>query len=95
MKSYLRFLNRNKQYAAIQVVGLSISLAFVIVLTSWLVNIFKLGRDAASLEERIKFTDMPKLIERAMEKATYILKPTLDDYLETDREIRAMVSEWI
>ena len=45
MKSYLRFLNRNKQYAAIQVVGLSISLAFVIVLTSWLVNIFKMGRE--------------------------------------------------
>ena len=50
---------------------------------------------AAFLEERIKFTDMPKLIERAMEKATYILKPTLDDYLETDKEIRAMVNEWI
>ena len=50
---------------------------------------------AAFLEERIKFTDMPKLIARAMEKATYILKPTLDDYLETDREIREMVKEWI
>ena len=50
---------------------------------------------AAFLEERIKFTDMPKLIERAMEKATYILKPTLDDYLETDKEIRAMVKSWI
>ena len=50
---------------------------------------------AAFLEERIKFTDMPKFIARAMEKATYILKPTLDDYLETDREIRAMVKEWI
>lgn len=50
---------------------------------------------AAFLEERIKFTDMPKLIERAMEKATYILKPTLDDYLETNREIREMVKNWI
>ena len=50
---------------------------------------------AAFLEERIKFTDMPKLIGRAMEKATYILKPTLEDYLETDKEIRAMVKEWI
>ena len=50
---------------------------------------------AAFLEERIKFTDMPKLIERAMEKATYILKPTLDDYLETDKEIREMVKSWI
>ncbi|MBQ5896210.1 MAG: 1-deoxy-D-xylulose-5-phosphate reductoisomerase [Bacteroidaceae bacterium] len=50
---------------------------------------------AAFIEERIKFTDMPKLIERAMEKATYILKPTLDDYLETDKETREMVKTWI
>lgn len=50
---------------------------------------------AAFLEERIKFTDMPKLIARAMEKATYILKPTLDDYLETDKEIRELVKSWI
>ncbi len=50
---------------------------------------------AAFLEERIKFTDMPKLIERAMEKATYILKPTLEDYLETDKEIREIVKSWI
>ena len=50
---------------------------------------------AAFLNDRIKFTDMPKLIARAMEKATYILKPTLDDYLETDKEIRRIVEEWI
>jgi 1-deoxy-D-xylulose-5-phosphate reductoisomerase len=50
---------------------------------------------AAFLNERIKFTDMPKLIERAMNEAHYILKPTLDDYLETDREIRRIVEEWI
>lgn len=45
MKSYLRFINRNKRYTAIQVVGLSLSLAFVIILASWLVNIFKMGRE--------------------------------------------------
>ena len=50
---------------------------------------------AAFLEERIKFTDMPKLIARAMEKATYILKPTLDYYLDTDKEIRSFVKSWI
>ncbi|MBR3878151.1 MAG: 1-deoxy-D-xylulose-5-phosphate reductoisomerase [Bacteroidaceae bacterium] len=50
---------------------------------------------AAFLNDRIRFTDMPRLIERAMDKATYILKPTLEDYLETDREIRRMVEEWI
>lgn len=50
---------------------------------------------AAFLNDRIRFTDMPRLIERAMDKATYILKPTLEDYLETDKEIRRMVEEWI
>ena len=50
---------------------------------------------AAFLNDRIKFTDMPRLIERAMDEATYILKPTLDDYLETDKEIRRIVEEWI
>ena len=50
---------------------------------------------AAFLNDRVKFTDMPRLIERAMNEATYILKPTLDDYLETDREIRRIEDEWI
>ena len=45
MKSYLRFLWKNKRYTAIQVVGLSVSLAFVIILTSWLVNIVKMGHE--------------------------------------------------
>jgi len=50
---------------------------------------------AAFLKELIKFTDMPKLIGRAMEQTAFILKPSLDDYLETDREVRRMVEEWI
>ena len=35
MKSYLRFLSRNKLYTAIMVVGLSVSLAFVIIFTCY------------------------------------------------------------
>ena len=35
MKSYLRFLSRNKLYTAIEVVGLSIALAFVIIFTCY------------------------------------------------------------
>ena len=38
MKSYLRFLSRNKLYTAIEMVGLSIALAFVIVLSSYIVD---------------------------------------------------------
>lgn len=51
MKSYLRFLSRNKLYTAIEVVGLSVSLAFVIILTSWLVNIVKMGRENPEYED--------------------------------------------
>ena len=50
---------------------------------------------AAFLNDRVKFTDMPRLIEKAMNEATYILKPSLEDYLETDKEIRRIVEEWI
>ena len=50
---------------------------------------------AAFLNDRVKFTDMPRLIEKAMNEATYILKPSLEDYLETDKEIRHIVEEWI
>ena len=38
MKSYLRFLGRNKLYTAIEVVGLSLALAFLIVLGSVLID---------------------------------------------------------
>ena len=38
MKSYLRFLSRNKLYTAIEFVGLSVALAFVIVLGSYIID---------------------------------------------------------
>lgn len=50
MKSYLRFLSRNKLYTAIEVVGLSVALAFVIVLSSYIV-------DDMNVNEALKDTD--------------------------------------
>lgn len=44
MKSYLRFLSKNKLYTAIEVVGLSFALAFVIVLSSYIVNDMSVNR---------------------------------------------------
>ena len=38
MKSYLRFLSRNKLYTAIEVVGLSLALSFVIILSSYVLD---------------------------------------------------------
>ena len=50
---------------------------------------------SAFLNERIAFTDISRLIERAMQSAEYKLKPTLDDYIATDCEVRKMVKTWI
>ena len=50
MKSYLRFLSRNKLYTAIEVVGLSLALAFVIVLSAYIV-------DDMSVNKVLKHTD--------------------------------------
>ena len=41
MKSFLKFLSRNKLYTAIEAVGLAVSLAFVILIGSYVVE--KLG----------------------------------------------------
>ena len=50
MKSYLRFLSRNKLYTAIEVVGLSFALAFLIVLGSILI-------DKSQVNDNIKDAD--------------------------------------
>lgn len=50
---------------------------------------------AAFLREKIKFTDMSRIIERAMQSANFKINPTLDDYLATDAEIRKMAEGWI
>ena len=50
MRSYLRFLSRNRLYTAIEVVGLSVALAFVILLSSYIV-------DDMSVNKVLKNTD--------------------------------------
>ena len=50
MKSYLRFLGRNKLYTAIEVVGLSLALAFLIVLGSILI-------EKSQVNDDIKYAD--------------------------------------
>lgn len=46
----------------------------------------------AFLTDRISFLQMPQIIEKAMAKANYIKNPDLQDYIQTDREIRILTS---
>lgn len=45
MKSYLRFLGRNKLYAAIELFGLSVALAFVLILSSYIIDEIRTDRE--------------------------------------------------
>ena len=49
----------------------------------------------AFLHNRIAFTDMPRLIARAMDEVAFVATPTYDDYVATDAEARRRTREWI
>ena len=49
----------------------------------------------AFLQNRIGFLDMTDLIERTMEKITFIQNPTLGDYYESDAEARTYAADII
>jgi 1-deoxy-D-xylulose-5-phosphate reductoisomerase len=45
------------------------------------------------LQDKIRFIDIPELIENCMAKSVYVASPSLDDYLSTDKETRRMASQ--
>jgi 1-deoxy-D-xylulose-5-phosphate reductoisomerase len=49
----------------------------------------------AFLEKKIGFLDIPDVIERTLEKSTYIKSPQLEDYYSTDLMARKIASEQI
>ena len=49
----------------------------------------------AFLTDRISFLEMPEIIEKAMEKATFIKNPNLEDYIQTDKETRILTSAMV
>ncbi|MDR1371766.1 MAG: 1-deoxy-D-xylulose-5-phosphate reductoisomerase [Dysgonamonadaceae bacterium] len=48
---------------------------------------------AAFLEDKINFPAMSNVIEKTMQATTFIASPSLDDYVQTDKEARARASE--
>ena len=50
MKSYIKFLSRNKLYTAIEAVGLAVSLAFVILIGTYVVQQYEVARESPEWE---------------------------------------------
>ena len=49
----------------------------------------------AFLKNRIGFLEMTDLIEKTMQHVTFIEKPTLEDYFESDGEARSFAADVI
>lgn len=49
----------------------------------------------AFLFDKIKFYDIPKIVEKMIFTATYIKSPSIEDYIECDRETRKKTNELI
>ena len=49
----------------------------------------------AFLHDRIGFLEMPEVIEKCMNKVSYVKQPSLEDYVATDKETRVVASEMI
>ncbi len=49
----------------------------------------------AFLREKIRFVDMPDLIEESMQRVSFIENPVLTDYIQTDKETRLLTTSLI
>ena len=49
----------------------------------------------AFLKDKIRFLEMSDVIEKVMDKATFIKIPSIDDFYETDKEAREITEELI
>jgi 1-deoxy-D-xylulose-5-phosphate reductoisomerase len=49
----------------------------------------------AFLRNRIGFLDITAVVEKTMEKISFIEGPTLDDYIESDAEARSFAASLI
>lgn len=50
---------------------------------------------SAFLEDRAGFLQMSDVIAQTMEKATFVARPTYDDYVQTDAEARRIAAEFL
>ena len=49
----------------------------------------------AFLQDKISFVEMPDLIEKSMQKVSFINNPDLDDYVQTNKETRLLTNSLI
>ena len=72
MKSYLKFLSRNKLYTAIEVFGISIALAFIIPLVSYMTDLWTVNHENHNYDRIYTFTFYPKYIAGCFDQPQFL-----------------------
>jgi 1-deoxy-D-xylulose-5-phosphate reductoisomerase len=47
------------------------------------------------LKEQIKFIEIPEIIEKTINKINFVAHPSVEDYIESDKEARILAKEVI
>lgn len=72
MKSYLNFLSRNKLYAAIEVLGISIALAFIIPLVSYVSDLWTVNHENRDYDRIYAFTFYPNYLYGCFDQPEFL-----------------------
>ncbi len=72
MKSYLNFLLRNKLYAAIEVFGISVALAFIIPLVSYLTDMWTIDHENPDYARIYTFTFYPSQLAGTFDQPEFL-----------------------
>lgn len=80
MKSYLRFLGRNKLYTVIETAGLAVALAFVLILSSYIIDDLSTDRDIRHKDEILVCHNVGQLWSHSKLHETLEKIPEIESY---------------
>ena len=80
MKSYLRFLGRNKLYTVIETAGLAVALAFVLILSSYIIDDLSTDRDIRHKDEILVCHNVGQLWSHSKLHETFEKIPEIESY---------------
>ena len=85
MKSFLRFLSNHKLYAAIEVVGLSLAMAFVILLSSMIIEESRCDAEFGNMDDVYMLYSEPYMPDMRI-NGLLAARPEIEEFCQFDRQ---------
>lgn len=85
MKSFLRFLSNHKLYAAIEIVGLSLAMAFVILLSSMIIEESRCDAEFGNMDDVYMLYSEPYMPDMRI-NGLLAARPEIEEFCQFDRQ---------